>query len=72
MTSSGQPVADALVSVGSTDTCRTDSSGVCRFPQIAIGKQVVLAYSGGLRGSAETVVNENQTSRVDIPLAPSN
>lgn len=69
--SSGQPVANALAAVNSTQTCRTDASGNCSIPQVPVGPQIVNVDAPGLHGSAGPItVQENQTSIVTVTLQP--
>ena len=66
----GQPVPGSLVNAGSTNTCTTDSSGVCVLSNVPVGKWTVMASSPGLHGSADTTVTENNQSAVTIAMTP--
>jgi len=67
---SGQPVAGALVSTGSTYTCNTGADGTCPLPKVPIGKWTVNAATAGLHGSADVTVTENTQTSVTIQMSP--
>ncbi len=68
--STGKPVAGALVSAGSTITCMTGADGMCQKGplQVPAGSWTIQAAAAGLRGSADVVVTANQQSSVTIQL----
>ncbi|MBC5824359.1 MAG: carboxypeptidase regulatory-like domain-containing protein [Candidatus Eremiobacteraeota bacterium] len=73
LASNNQPVVDALVTVNSIQTCRTDSDGKCTIQQVPVGPQSVSAAAAGLQGGpVSTTVIENQSATVSIPMSPSN
>lgn len=67
----GKPVAGALVNAGSTYTCTTGADGACNAPlQLPVGKWTLIASAPGLSGSADVTVAENTQTPVTIPMAP--
>jgi hypothetical protein len=72
LASSGQPVANALVIVNSTQNCSTHADGTCQVTMVPIGQQFVHAEAAGLT-SAPVPVNvlEGQTLNVTIQMVPS-
>jgi hypothetical protein len=72
LASNGQPVANALVSIGSMQTCNTHADGTCPITQVPIGEQLVHAEATGLTSTPVPVnVLENQTVNVTIQMVPS-
>jgi len=69
---SGQPIAGALVSIGSNYAGNTDVNGNFTFPQIPVGDWQVNANAPGLVGAAPVHVTENNQSSVTVPMTPSN
>lgn len=67
---SGQPIANVIVSAGSNFTCTTASNGVCTLPQVPVGAWTVMGNAAGLHGSATTTVTKNNTSNVTIQMNP--
>jgi hypothetical protein len=71
MASNGQPVANALVIVNSTQQCTTHADGTCSIPMVPIGQQQVSAAAAGLTGPPQPVnVVEGQTINVTIQMSP--
>jgi hypothetical protein len=71
LASSGQPVANALVSVNSTQQCSTHADGTCPIVGVPIGSQTVTAFAPGLQSQPVQVqVLENQTVPVTLQLGP--
>jgi len=68
----GQPVAGALVSIGSDFAGDTDGNGNFTFPQIPVGDWEVDANAPGLTGKAQVHVTENNQSSVTVSMTPSN
>jgi len=69
--STGQPVANVLVSAGSIYTCTTLASGVCdKLLTLPVGQWTIQANGAGLRGTATVTIQQNVQSTVTIQMNP--
>lgn len=72
LASNNQPVSGALVTVNSTQQCRTQADGTCQIQMVPIGVQQVTAFAAGLQSASPVTVTviENQTVSAQIPMVP--
>jgi hypothetical protein len=69
--STGQPVANVLVSAGSNYTCRTGANGVCSTVlTLPVGQWTVVASVAGLQGIANVTIATNAQATVTIQMNP--
>jgi len=66
----GSPVSGALVSVGSTDTGKSDANGNAVLTQVPAGAETFIAQTTGLKGSQSATIVQGANPDVTVQMQP--